>query len=81
MLRDTNILKLSGEMTLRDYTNYIHPHIGFVPEVLEEIKTAASKVTEAKCYVVVLHDEMSIKEDLVFNSCRQELVGFINMTN
>ena len=45
-LRETGVLILPGESTLRDYTNYIHPSTGFQPQVLEEIKTAASKLQE-----------------------------------
>lgn len=64
LLRDTDVLRLPGETTLRDYTNYIHPHTDFQPEVLEEIKTAAQKLGENERHVVLLHDEMTITEDL-----------------
>ena len=81
LLRDTDVLRLPVETTLRDYTNYIHPWTGFQPEVLEEIKTAAQKLGENERYVALLHGEMKIKEDLVFDNRSQELVGFVNMKN
>jgi hypothetical protein len=40
-LRDTGVLTLPGESTLRDFTNYIAPKQGFQPEV--SIKTPYNK--------------------------------------
>ena len=42
-LRKTGVLKLPGETTLRQYTNAIHPEVGFNPHVMEEIRKAACK--------------------------------------
>ena len=53
---------------LRDYSNYIHPQAGFNPQVIEEIGEQAEKLTEEKRFVALLHDEMSVKEDLVWDS-------------
>ena len=78
-LRDTGVLKLPGETTLRDYTNYVQPQTGFNPEVVSEIQTAAEKLPEEQRFVVLLHDEMSIKEDLVWDSKTGKLVGFVNL--
>jgi len=36
-------------------------------------------MSESQRYVVLLHDEMSIKEDLVFDSKTGELVGLVNI--
>ena len=79
--QDTDVLRLPGETTLRDHTNYIHPQTGFKPEVLEKIKTAAQKLGENERYVVFPHDEITIKEDLVCDNRSQVLVGFVNMKN
>ena len=73
--------KLPGESTQRDYTNYIHPQTGFQREVVEDIRCAAEKLGDHQKYVVLLHDEMSIKEDLVLDNGSQEVVGFANMQN
>ena len=45
-IRNTGILKLPGETTLRAFTNAIHPEVGFNEEVLEEVKKAAQKLPE-----------------------------------
>ena len=74
-------MRLPGESTLRDYTNYIYPQTGFQHEVVEDIRCAAEKLADHQKYVVLLHDEMSMKEDLVFHNRTQEVVGFVNKQN
>ena len=78
-MRDTGVLKLPGESTLWDYTNYIQPKTGFQAEAVNEIQDAAEKLSESQRYVVLLHEEMSLKEDLVFDSKTGELVRFANI--
>lgn len=80
-LRKTGVLKLPSESTLRDYTNFVHPKAGFQQEVLDEIKHAADKLSVNEKWVVLLHDEMTIKEDLVFDKRSEEVVGFVNLNN
>lgn len=80
-LRETGILKLPGESTLRDYTNFIHPKAGFQTEVLAELRKTSDKLDDHMRYVALLHDEMSIKEDLVFDEKTGELIGFVNIRN
>ena len=43
-LRSTGILKLPGETTLREYSNFIHPEKGFNPMVIEEIRRKSEKI-------------------------------------
>ena len=77
-LRETGVLRLPGESTLRDYTNVIHPKEGFNFDVLKEIKHATQHFKENERYVVLLHDEMSVKSDLVFDRRSDEVVGFLH---
>ena len=42
-LKESGVLRLPGETTLRSYANYVHPEIGYNPHVIEEIKKAAAK--------------------------------------
>ena len=74
-------MRLPGQSTLVDYTNYILPRTGFQHEVVEDIRCAAEKLGDHQKYVVLLHDEMSIKEDFVFDNRSQEVVGFVNVQN
>ena len=65
-LGETGILKLPGESTLRDCTNCIHPEAGCQHEVVDDIRCAAEHLENNHNYVVLLHDETSVKEDLGF---------------
>ena len=78
-LRDTGILKLPGESTLRDYTNYITPQTGFNLDVVEELRQQAEKLSDNERFVTLMHDEMSVKQDLVWDSKTVQLVGFVNL--
>ena len=79
-LRESKVIRLPCERTLRDYTNVVHPDVGFRKDVLDDIKHQNQKWNkEIQKYVVLSFDEMSIKDDLVFNSVSGELVGFVNL--
>ena len=80
-LRETGALKLPGESTLRDYTNALHPHQGFNPEVIEEITMATASLKDNQRWVVLLQDEMAIKADLVYDQATGEVIGFLNSSS
>ena len=75
-LRETGVVKLPGESALRDYTNVVHPRSGFSVEVFQELKKIAEPLTDNERWVVLLHDKISIKADLVYDRVTGELVGF-----
>ncbi|XP_050412327.1 uncharacterized protein LOC126827139 [Patella vulgata] len=78
-LQDIGILKLPGESTLQDYTNFVKPSPGFHIEILKEIKEAADKLTSNhQKWINILFDEMSIKSHLVFDRENGNVIGFIN---
>ena len=79
-LRESKVICLPCERTLRDYTNVVHPDVGFRKDVMDDIKHQNQKWNkEIQKYVVLSFDEMSIKDDLVFDSVSGELVGFVNL--
>ena len=75
-----NLLRKSG-ITLQDYTHYISPQAGFSKEVDEQLMAAAQSEgpEEWKKAVVIILDEIYIKEELVYNKQTGELVGFTNL--
>ena len=77
-LREAGAVRLPAESTLRDYTNVLHPQTGFDLNVFLELKKVAEPLLENERWVVLLHDEISIKEDLVYDRVTGELVGFVN---
>ena len=66
------------ESTLRDYTNAIHPQDGFSGEIDQEVKKATASLTEHQQCVVLLHNVMAIKSDLVCDVDTGQVVGFVN---
>jgi len=78
MLRETGILKLPGSSTLSEYTKADSPKEGFQSHVQEELMKKAEKLDSNKRYVSLLHDEMTVKADLVFDRASGELVGFVS---
>ncbi|KAL5506392.1 hypothetical protein EMCRGX_G008018, partial [Ephydatia muelleri] len=74
-------LKLPSQRTLRDYS-YISPtSIGFSNQVDQQLMEAANiaECEEFQKCVLLLVDEVHIKEDLVFDKHSGELLGYINL--
>ena len=80
-LRETGCLKLPSQRTLRDYTYYVKAKVGFSSEVdsmlIRAAEVSASK--ELSQYVLLVIDEMHIREDLVYDKHSGEMVGFTNL--
>ena len=80
-LRDSGFFKLPSQRTLRDYTHYIEAKCGFSVQVdcmLQKTAKNHSCPERDKC-VILLVEEMYIKEDLVYNKHSGEMVGFTNL--
>ena len=72
-LRDSGCIRLPSQQTLRYYSHAVKAEPGFSQEVDLEL-TVAAKVMMCKEWeklVVILLDEMYIKEDLVYNKHMQ----------
>lgn len=76
-LRKTGVLHLPGNSTLQDYTNVSSPSEGFTSAAVDAIKAATQDLPDHDRFVVLMHDEMSIQSDLVFDKRTGKLVGFI----
>ena len=68
-LRETGIVRLPSQRTLRDYTYYTLASTGFSADVDRQLIEIANLATcpEYAKYVILLMDEMHIKEDIVFD--------------
>ena len=68
-LRESGIIKLPSQRTLRDYTYFTKTTVGFSDDVDEQLKVAAKvdSCEEREKYVVIVMDEMHIKEDVVYD--------------
>ena len=78
-LRQSGIITLPSERTLRDYTHCIRAGVGFIPEVDFQLVKEANIVSEKDKFVVLSWDEMKIKEDLIFDKHSCTLIGFTNV--
>lgn len=78
-LRDSGLIVVPSQRTLRDYSNAVSAEPGFSAEVDHQFLLASKISTSPKYHslVCILIDEMHIKEDLVYNKYTGKLVGFM----
>ncbi len=69
---------LPSQRTLRDYTHSVKSTVGFSTEVDNQLLKAIG-TQEWEKLVVILMDEMYIREDLVYNKHTGQLIGFVNL--
>ena len=81
LLRKTGCIKLPSQRTLRDYTHYIPPTIGFSSEIDQELYDVAFLSNDLNRYVFLILDEVHIKTDLVYDKHQGSLIGFVNLGN
>ena len=80
-LRESGCLRLPSQRTLRDYTHYVKAAAGFSHEVdIMLLKAANVEVCpEREKLVLLLLDEMHIREDIVYSKHSGEMIGFANL--
>ena len=78
-LRNTGVLTLPSERTLRDYMHWIEGEAGFQASVNHQLIEEANVREEKDKYVALVFDEMKVREDLVFDKHSCRLVGFVNL--
>ena len=78
-LRDSGVLVLPSQRTLRDYRNLFKPKPGFNPENIQRLKELSNDYFDIQRYVVLSFDEMKIQAKLVFDKRTNELIGFVDL--
>ena len=80
-LRQSQCIFLPSQRTLRDYTHHLKPSTGFSYGVDMQLHSAAKleKCVPREKFVLLLLDEMYVKEDLVYDKHSGELIGFVNL--
>ena len=80
-MQTSDFISLPSERTLRDDTHYVQARPGFQDDIDADIKQEA-KLEELpgwKKYVVVMIDEMKIKEILVYDKHSAHIIGFVDI--
>ena len=80
-LRESGCIKLPSQRTLRDYTHYVKAQVGFSSEVDGMLIQAVNECEDKELaqYVLLLIDEMHVRENLVFDKHSGDLIGFTNL--
>ena len=80
-MRTSGFIKLPSERTLRDYTSFFQPKVGFQDEVDKMLLQEAQldKLPAYKRYVVLLFDEMKVSENLVYDKHQAQVIGFVQL--
>ena len=74
-------IALPSQHTLRDYMHYIKATSGFSSEIDKQLHQAAKldECKEMEKHVIILLDEMHIKESLVYDKHSVRLIGFTHL--
>ena len=78
-LRDSGVLVLPSQRTLRDYRNFFKPKPECNSESIGRLKGLCSDHIGIQRYVVLSFDEMKIQSKLVFDKRSNELIGFVDL--
>lgn len=81
VLRTSGVLKLPSQRTLRDYTYHIESAPGFSAIVDKELMDTADilNCAERDRYVIIIFDEMHVRENIVYNKHTGAIIGFTNL--
>ena len=80
-IRSSGFLVLPSERSLRDYSNFFKNKTGFQKEVNDLLlrECPSSEELPSDKHVVIVLDEMKIREDLVFHKNTEEVCGFVDL--
>lgn len=80
-LRDSGVISLPSQQILRDYSNCVKAKPGFSYDVDLQLMKAGNVESCPQWHklVVLLLDEMYIKEDLVYDKHTGKMIGFVDL--
>ena len=77
-LRTSGCLGLPSQRTLRDYTHHIKAAPGFSHDV-DMLLSRTENCPERDKYIILLLDEMYVREDIAYDKHSGEIIGFSNL--
>ena len=80
-IQQSGCIVLPSQRTLWDYSNAVKAEAGFSVKVDQQLLEAAKLNSSPSyhVYILILMDEMHIREELVYNKHSGKLVGFVNL--
>ena len=79
-LKESQVINLPSERTLRYYSNIVNPNAGFAKEIFDELRHESSKYNHpSQNYISLMFDEMSVKDNLVYERAAGILIGFVDV--
>ena len=77
-LKNSGILQLPSERTLRDYHHFAPAVVGFSTDTDKQLleRINSQHPDNLSKYIIIVIDEMYIKEGLIFNKHNGQLIGF-----
>ena len=78
-MRQSGIIHLPSERTLRDYTHWSSVHSGVQIEYIEDFSKMLDDVPCRQRHCALCMDEMTIKSGLVFDKISGTIVGFTDL--
>jgi hypothetical protein len=74
-----SIIKLPSQRTLRDYTYYTQAKPCFSAVVDKQLLDYANMTCDGDSYVILMMDEMHIRDDIVYDKHSGSMIGFTNL--
>ena len=80
-VRASGVLKLPNKSTLASYIHWTPATSGFTTDSLKQLcrELKLPERQEHQKYVIIVHDEMKVKSDLVYKKSTGQLVGFTQL--
>ncbi len=80
-LRSSGCVALPSQRTLRDYSHHVEACVGFSDQVDRQLMSVpeVAEVEEWQKYVILILDEMHIRDDLIYDKHTGALLGFSNL--
>jgi hypothetical protein len=78
IIRDSGMLVLSSQRTLKDYSNWFKAKLGYQSEVFQQLAEdyKVFEFNDAQRHVMLAFDEMKVKEGLVFDHTTGSVIGY-----
>ena len=78
-LRQSGVLRLPSQRTLHDHTTYSTTRNGFLFEIDQHLVNVADLSRDLHKYVILVIDEVHMKEELEYDKHEGCLIGFVNL--